>query len=315
MHPRLRNVLHWCCPDAVLPQKDLFVVRRRHHSAVVVDESTRIDCTQMLHVLLHRFIGRRARVPLYQILVRASRENAIIPGVNIDAVGNPLAGPRLNALPRLGVPVPHHLVVPSARKMPPILRKAYIPHGLRVTHIGAHALAVVVDIPDLDLAVHRARQQQVPRLREPTDRMYPLSVSGPRVHARLGDVALVVVWLKVRGDIDPSAALVVSLLLAVKLARRFDDTRHIPLLQLLLDCRLLLLLALHLCHVLGHLLRLLRRELRPPPLQSLLQRKIITPLALLCVPLRRLVHRPPSHVGMLLEVADYTPSVVGTKGC
>mmetsp|Transcript_10324 Transcript_10324/g.23057 ORF Transcript_10324/g.23057 Transcript_10324/m.23057 type:complete len:324 (+) Transcript_10324:250-1221(+) len=222
MHPGLSDVLHGCRPNAILPYEQLLVVTRSDDAAVVVDEGARVDAPEMLDVLLHeRLLLLDPRVPLEEVLVGAADEDVVVARVDLAAEGDPLGLPALDLLARFRVPVPHRLVISARDDLATILREADVAYGLRVPHVRAHALAAVVDVPDLDLAIHRRGQQKVPCLRKPLDRMHPLGVAGPGVDALFRDVRGPVALFVLRGRIHPRAPLVVGLLLAVEGRRAF----------------------------------------------------------------------------------------------
>mmetsp|Transcript_64482 Transcript_64482/g.151899 ORF Transcript_64482/g.151899 Transcript_64482/m.151899 type:complete len:266 (-) Transcript_64482:434-1231(-) len=264
----------------------------------------------MLHVLLHqRFLGLDTRIVLQYILVRTPDEDVVVARVDVDAVGDPLALPALDALPRLRVPVPHHLVKPDRRELLPVLRKVDIAHRLRVAHVGPRALARVVHVPDLDLAVHGRREQQVSAPGEPPDSVHSLGVSRPGVHALLGDVALVGGRLDVGRSVDPGTTLIVAGHLAVEHGLCLGDPVLDPLLRRLhlgLGC----LCLLRCLDVLGELLGLGLRE-RGALAREHLARRCVRHLPLLRVPLRRLVHRPAAHLRPHLLVAHHVASTRG----
>ncbi len=111
-------------------------------------------------------------------------------GVELDAVWHLLVGVARDDLARLRVPQFDEAVVGGRQELFAGVVEADVAHGLPVAVVGADAAAVLVDLPDLDFAVHAAAEQQVGRLGEPADGRHALVVALPHVDLLLRDETL-----------------------------------------------------------------------------------------------------------------------------
>mmetsp|Transcript_25471 Transcript_25471/g.73515 ORF Transcript_25471/g.73515 Transcript_25471/m.73515 type:complete len:617 (+) Transcript_25471:101-1951(+) len=180
--------------DAKLPEEDLLVVRRRQQPLPFLAEGDTVHSAQVLVVLLN--YRCRVRVPLHRFLVRAPCNDDVLHRevrVHGDTEGRLLVGEGRDDLARLGVPVLNILVVGHTVEAPAVARKVDVAHALVVAHVGAQALALVVVVPNLDLAVHAGGQDQVRGVREPSDLVHAHGVARPGVDPLLWQVALLVV--------------------------------------------------------------------------------------------------------------------------
>ena len=72
-------------------------------------------------------------------------------------------------------------IVGSAEELGSTVVKVDVSHALLVTQVRLHTASLVVHLPDLDLRVHGAGQQEVGRARKPADRRQTLAVACPCV--------------------------------------------------------------------------------------------------------------------------------------
>ena len=171
----------------------------------------------------------------------------------------------------------------------------YVPQPHIVAGVVPIALPLIVDVPDLDLAVQASAQQQVARLRKQPDRRDPLRVPLEGVDAffgqkapglALGQHAVVVLLLPFGLLVDhPATPLIVVFRLPVKPGGLRDLRRlHAGLVQ----CALLLLLAIGvvpyflLLRPPEFLALLLAGERRPRPQKAIDIRGVVVADALGC---------------------------------
>mmetsp|Transcript_130797 Transcript_130797/g.419483 ORF Transcript_130797/g.419483 Transcript_130797/m.419483 type:complete len:530 (-) Transcript_130797:367-1956(-) len=233
VHRGLRDVLD-DDGDAILPDEDLLIVRGSQQPFAVLAEGHRVDGSHVLVVLLDD--AGRVGIPLHCLLVRAPSDNDVLLrriGMHGHTEVGFLVSERGDDLSSLSIPILDVLVVRNAIKSLPISSKIDIAHALVVAHIRPQALALVLEIPDLDSAIHTGRQQQVRRIREPADLVDSHGVARPCVEPLLGQKALLVVHIlggQRRLVLDPGAACIVGLFVAVE--ERGDALLRLPLLAL-----------------------------------------------------------------------------------
>mmetsp|Transcript_12692 Transcript_12692/g.32328 ORF Transcript_12692/g.32328 Transcript_12692/m.32328 type:complete len:360 (-) Transcript_12692:538-1617(-) len=212
MHVRLADDLH-LHRNAVLPDADGLVAAGGDEAALVAHEGDGVHRLQMPVVLLHHLLG--ARVPLHHLVVALpAQELVVVLGIGVEAHADrhPALAKVAQTLAGLGVPQLHLPIHRGAQELPSVVVERDVTHVLLVPQIGAHTAPVVVHIPDLHLAVHARRQQQMRALREEADLRHTLGVARVRVHSLLGQEGvrhLPQPMPQLRGRIHKGAALVV----------------------------------------------------------------------------------------------------------
>ena len=92
------------------------------------------------------------------------------------------------------IPKLHLSVERASHEARTIVIEADIRDRLCVTRVGTQQLALVVNIPNLDFAVRRSREQQVSSIGEEAQLGDSLGMRLPGMQQLLGRVVLVVVW-------------------------------------------------------------------------------------------------------------------------
>mmetsp|Transcript_17762 Transcript_17762/g.26803 ORF Transcript_17762/g.26803 Transcript_17762/m.26803 type:complete len:318 (+) Transcript_17762:551-1504(+) len=216
MHVRLRDVGDGH-RDVVLPHQNLLVIGGGHNPAVLLHEGDGVHRAQVVVVQLHNL--PRAHVPLDNLVIRAaSKEDIFILWIESGAIGHFSVGEGRHRLAGLGVPDAREPVEGHRDELGAGGVEPRLAHAHAVPRVGALDLALAVGIPDLDLRVHRATEQQVAVARQPLHVVHTLGVPRPFVHATLGGEGLVVPAARARalGRGQPAAPLVVALPLAVE---------------------------------------------------------------------------------------------------
>mmetsp|Transcript_29646 Transcript_29646/g.77764 ORF Transcript_29646/g.77764 Transcript_29646/m.77764 type:complete len:268 (-) Transcript_29646:637-1440(-) len=103
----------------------------------------------------------------------------VVARMKLDAVGNLLVGEPRDALPRLRVPQPHHLVVAGGEVPRAVVVERNVPHTRSVAMESAEQPPPAIHFPQLDLVVHRAREKEVRRLGEQPHPVHPFGVPRP----------------------------------------------------------------------------------------------------------------------------------------
>mmetsp|Transcript_9708 Transcript_9708/g.23072 ORF Transcript_9708/g.23072 Transcript_9708/m.23072 type:complete len:206 (+) Transcript_9708:450-1067(+) len=199
MHCRLSDVLHnhW---NAELPEEHLFIIRGCQKTFPIFADRHGVDGTHVLIILLGD--GASVGVPLHRLLVGATRHDDILLRLirmHRHAKGRLLVREGGNNFACLGIPVLDVLVVGHAIEAAPIGSEGNVADRLIVAKVGPKTLALVVVVPDHDLAIHARREQQVGSLRKPLDLRHPHGVPCPSVDPLLWQKALLVVH--VFGDV------------------------------------------------------------------------------------------------------------------
>lgn len=178
--------------NSKLPYVDLLVIRSRHKTTAVFDESDSIDASKMLFVLLDGFL--LINVILEDLLVRAACEEDvlfIIVWVELYALGVLFVLVRTNDLARLRVPEVNILIEAGTKELLSVICEADVSYSLVMAHIGPDAALMCHDIPDLARAVVACAQKKVTCLWEKFDSLHPFFMSLPGVDPFLRNEAVV----------------------------------------------------------------------------------------------------------------------------
>lgn len=135
----------------------------------------------------------RSDIVAQNLLVRRAATEEILlvfSRMELDAVRDFLVGEAGDAFARLRVPQPHHAIISRADKLRPGVVECGLADGARVTVERAQHAALAVELPQLDLLVHAAREHQMARLGQKQHRVDALGVPRPLVDLALGQEAL-----------------------------------------------------------------------------------------------------------------------------
>lgn len=164
-----------------LPDTHRLVVRCTDEASVLVDKGNRVDRAQMLVVLLNDV--PRVGVKLVDFLVgTSSEENMLLVRVRVEAdtVRDLVVGRESrNAFARFRVPQLDHLIITRRQKPSSIIVESNVSDTFRVAVESPQAAAVVVNVPQLDFAVHTCGEQQVAAVGEKADGIDAFCVTGP----------------------------------------------------------------------------------------------------------------------------------------
>lgn len=103
----------------------------------------------------------------------------VLAGMELDTVRHLLVGKVRNALARFGIPHAAELVVATADKARAVVVEADIAHSLLRAEVCPHDAPLAVDFPQLDLAVHARREEQMRRVGNKADGCHAFGVARP----------------------------------------------------------------------------------------------------------------------------------------
>ena len=103
------------------------------------------------------------------------------------------------ALASFCVPKADMSIKAAAQKAITLVAEHNLPNPLVMSHVCPHAVAVPINIPNFNLVVHAATEEQVSVLWKQLDGRNPFAVTNPLVNTPLGNVSSVfsITWFKI----------------------------------------------------------------------------------------------------------------------
>ena len=184
-----------------------------------------------------------SEVVLADFFVAAAHEEVVlfvVVGMELGHIGVVFEMELADYFSVLSVPIVDEHVVAGREEVESVVAEVDVSDGLRVSHVGPDTLAVGVDVPELDLAVHRAAQEEVSVLGVELQPVHALRVALVLVDLLLRNVAGVLLQLQLAARQNVGLALVVGRTLQVKLSLNLQP--DVDILLLLVDLLLPLLL-------------------------------------------------------------------------